>query len=81
LIAATAAPHLSGSFKIHISGCAKGCAHPAPAALTVVGTPAGCALIANGSVHDAAFKTIATSELPAAIADIARDIKHGGRHV
>ena len=26
-------------FTIHISGCAKGCAHPAPAALTVVGTP------------------------------------------
>jgi precorrin-3B synthase len=81
LIAATAAPHLDGSFKIHISGCAKGCAHPAPAALTVVGTAAGCALIANGSVHDAAFKTIATNELPAAIADIARDIKHEGGHV
>ena len=29
-IAETAAPHLDGSFKIHISGCAKGCAHPAP---------------------------------------------------
>jgi precorrin-3B synthase len=81
VVAAAAAPHLDGSFKIHISGCAKGCAHPAPAALTVVGTAAGCAVIANGSVHDAAFKTIATNELPAAIADIARDIKHEGRHV
>jgi precorrin-3B synthase len=81
LIAATAAPHLSGSFKIHISGCAKGCAHPAPAALTVVGTAAGCALIANGSVHDAAFKTIATNELPAAIAEIVRGIKREGGHV
>jgi precorrin-3B synthase len=81
LIAAAAAPHLDGSFKIHLSGCAKGCAHPAPAALTVVGTPAGCALIANGSVHDAAFKTIAANELPAAIAEIVRGIKREGGHV
>jgi precorrin-3B synthase len=81
LVAVAAAPHLDGSFKIHISGCAKGCAHPAAAALTVVGTAAGGALIANGSVHDAAFKTIATNELPVAIADIARDIKLEGSHV
>lgn len=80
-IAAAAAPHLDGSFKIHISGCAKGCAHPAPAALTVVGTPAGCALISNGSTRDAPFATIATNELPAAIAEIARGIKHEDDHV
>jgi precorrin-3B synthase len=81
VVAAAAAPHLDGSFKIHISGCAKGCAHPAAAALTVVGTAAGCALIANGSVHDAAFKTIATNELPAAIAEIVRNITREGGHV
>ena len=75
-IAAAAALHLDGSFKIHISGCAKGCAHPAPAALTVVGTPAGCVLIANGSTRDAPFATVATNELPAAIAEIARGLKH-----
>jgi precorrin-3B synthase len=81
LIAATAAPHLDGSFKIHISGCAKGCAHPAPAALTIVGTPAGCALVANGSSRDAALKILPADELPAAIAILARDIKHEGGHV
>jgi precorrin-3B synthase len=75
-IAAAAAPHLDGTFKIHISGCAKGCAHPAPAALTIVGTPAGCALISNGSTHDAPFAAVATDELPAAIAEIARGLKH-----
>jgi precorrin-3B synthase len=75
-IAAAAAPHLDGSFKIHISGCAKGCAHPAPAALTVVGTSSGCVLVANGSTRDAPFATVATNELPAAIAEIARGIKH-----
>jgi precorrin-3B synthase len=80
-IAAAAAPHLDGSFKIHISGCAKGCAHPAPAALTVVGMLSGCALIADGSTRDAPFKIVATSELPDAIAGIARDLKREGGHV
>ena len=44
------------TFDIHISGCAKGCAHAEPAALTVVGTPDGCALIADGSARDAPFR-------------------------
>jgi precorrin-3B synthase len=81
LVAAAAAPHLDGSFKIHISGCAKGCAHPVPAALTVVGTAAGCILIADGSVQDTAFKTVATNELPGAVAEIARGLKHEDTHV
>jgi precorrin-3B synthase len=80
-IAAAAAPHLDGSFKIHISGCAKGCAHPASAALTVVGTSSGCALIAKGTARDAPFKIVGTNELPAAIAEIARGLKHGEDHV
>jgi precorrin-3B synthase len=80
-VAAAAAPHLDGSFKIHISGCAKGCAHPAPAALTVVGTSSGCALVANGSTRGAPFATVATNELPAAIAEIARGFEHEDDHV
>jgi precorrin-3B synthase len=80
-IAAAAAPHLDGSFKIHISGCAKGCAHPTPAGLTVVGTSAGCMLISNGSTRDAPFATVATNELPAAVAEIARGLKHEENHV
>jgi precorrin-3B synthase len=39
------------SATIHISGCAKGCAHPAPAALTVVGTERGCGIVHNGSAR------------------------------
>jgi len=81
LVAAAAAPHLDGSFKIHISGCAKGCAHPAPAALTVVGTSSGCALVANGSTGDAPFKIVGTNELQAAVAEIARGLKHEDTHV
>src|SRR6202030_3109339 len=81
LVAAAAAPHLDGSFKIHISGCAKGCAHPAPAALTIVGTSSGCALIANGSTRDAPFKIVTTNELPAAVAEIVRGFKSESGHV
>jgi precorrin-3B synthase len=80
-IAAAAAPHLDGSFKIHVSGCAKGCAHPAPAALTIVGTSSGYALIANGATGDAPFKIVTTNELPAAVAEIARGIKREDGHV
>jgi len=78
---AAAAARRGGAFKIHLSGCAKGCAHPAPAALTVVGTPSGCALITDGTARDAAFDIIAADELPAAVAAIARDIEDEARHV
>jgi precorrin-3B synthase len=66
-IAAAVAPHLDGEVTIHISGCAKGCAYPAAAALTVIGTPGDCALVANGSARDAPFAATPVNELPAAI--------------
>jgi precorrin-3B synthase len=36
-IAEAARPFLDGSLTIHVSGCAKGCAHPGAAALTLIG--------------------------------------------
>ncbi|HQS11082.1 MAG TPA: hypothetical protein PLK13_19850, partial [Xanthobacteraceae bacterium] len=39
-VARALAPLLDGSFEVHVSGCAKGCAHPAPAAVTLVGRKA-----------------------------------------
>ncbi len=72
-IAQASAPHLGRSFAIHISGCAKGCAHPAPAALTVVGTPSGCALIADGSPRDVPYALVPTNKLAAAIANFMRE--------
>jgi precorrin-3B synthase len=72
-IAQASAPHLGRSFAIHISGCAKGCAHPAPAALTVVGTPSGCALIADGSPRDVPYALVPTNQLAAAIANFMRE--------
>lgn len=40
---------LDGSFTLHISGCAKGCAHPATAALTLIGGENGAGLVVDGT--------------------------------
>jgi precorrin-3B synthase len=72
-IAAAAAPYLSDGPTIHVSGCAKGCAHPDAAPLTVVGTKEDCGLIANGSARDAPFATAPLRELPDVIADHLRE--------
>ena len=77
-VAANAAPRLG---TIHISGCAKGCAHAEAAALTVVGMPEGCALIANGTVRDTPFAIVAKNELSAAIANHAREHIEEAAHV
>jgi precorrin-3B synthase len=46
-LARTLAPLVPASGLLHISGCAKGCAHSAPA-LTLVATPAGYDLVRHG---------------------------------
>jgi precorrin-3B synthase len=38
---------------VHVSGCTKGCAHPSPARLVLVGTDAGVALVRDGRAGDA----------------------------
>jgi precorrin-3B synthase len=51
-LAGEIARHLSPSGDIiHISGCAKGCAHPTAAALTVVGNERGCGIIRHGTAR------------------------------
>jgi precorrin-3B synthase len=74
-IAAAAAPYLDGDLTVHISGCAKGCAYPTAAALTVVGATGHCALVANGSARDAPFAALPVDELPAAIERYLHDHK------
>ena len=58
-IAATAAAEcadlLDGSFKLHVTGCPKGCAHPQPAALALCGTADRVSLIAQGKAADQPF--------------------------
>lgn len=54
IAAAIACDHAAlfdGSFELHVSGCAKGCAHPVPAALTLVGTDHGCGLVLDGTAR------------------------------
>jgi precorrin-3B synthase len=75
-LAEIAAPYLDDSFKIHVSGCAKGCAHPARAALTVVGTGTGCALVANGSARDEPSRIVVVGHLTTAILNAAREARH-----
>jgi precorrin-3B synthase len=61
-----------GLATIHLSGCAKGCAHSEKAALTIVGSPHGCALVADGAAQGTPFAVVTADELPAAIAEYVR---------
>ncbi len=48
---------------MHISGCAKGCAHPAPAALTVVGSEYGCGIVRHGTARATPSRYVDPSNL------------------
>jgi precorrin-3B synthase len=55
-LAAEIARHLPSSsdgIAVHVSGCAKGCAHLGAAPLTIVGTDKGCGIVHNGSARTA----------------------------
>jgi precorrin-3B synthase len=58
-IAQAAAPLLDGSLIIHLSGCAKGCAHPGAAALTLVGPDR---LVVLGRAGDTPHGTAAAAD-------------------
>ena len=47
------ASQLPADARLHLSGCAKGCAHPGPAPITLVATTHGFDLIRNGSAREA----------------------------
>ena len=52
LIADAAASLLDGSISLHLSGCAKGCAHPEPATLVFAGIDNGIGLVLQGRARD-----------------------------
>ena len=54
---------LDGSISLHVSGCTKGCAHPRPAALAIVGAADDCALVSNGRAGDTPVARCARSSL------------------
>jgi precorrin-3B synthase len=78
-IASAAAPLLDGSLRIHLSGCAKGCAHPGKAALTVVGDDASCGVVLNGTTHDAPLGAMTAAALQPGFARLAHHIEHTRR--
>lgn len=66
-LVAEAGTLLDGSIDMHISGCPKGCAHPAAAAVTFCGTAVGVGLILGGRASDAPSAIVATDDLKPAI--------------
>jgi precorrin-3B synthase len=80
-LAVELAPHLplSGDgIAVHVSGCAKGCAHPGAAPLTIVGTERGCGIVHNGSARATPSAHVDAANLVAEIASIeeARETAH-----
>ncbi|MBR0783000.1 precorrin-3B synthase [Bradyrhizobium iriomotense] len=51
-LAAALAPNIGSAARLHVSGCAKGCAHSGTAAITLVATGAGFDLVRSGSTRD-----------------------------
>jgi precorrin-3B synthase len=51
-LAATLVPQIAPGTRLHVSGCAKGCAHSGPAAITLVATREGFDVIRGGSTRD-----------------------------
>jgi precorrin-3B synthase len=62
---------LDGSLTLHLSGCPKGCAHPAPSPLTITGAPSGYGLVVNGAASDAPALYIAANDLGIALQRLA----------
>jgi len=70
-LAAALAPQLAGlraGIAVHVSGCAKGCAHRASAALTVVGDAYGCGIIRDGNARAMPGYHVAPGGLAAEVA-------------
>tara|TARA_R110002072_G_scaffold12511_9_gene53938 strand:+ start:8445 stop:9584 length:1140 start_codon:yes stop_codon:yes gene_type:complete len=51
-VARVLAPHVPAGQVLHVSGCAKGCAHPTTAPLTITATETGYDLIRDGTAAD-----------------------------
>jgi precorrin-3B synthase len=60
---------------LHVSGCAKGCAHPNEAPLTVVGTERGCGIVRNGRAQDNPTEYVDPADLVTALGGIAREAR------
>jgi precorrin-3B synthase len=66
-IAARLAVHVLPDRHLHVSGCAKGCAHPRRAEVTLVGRPDGIGLVINGRAGDTPELILDEAELADAL--------------
>jgi precorrin-3B synthase len=67
-VAAQLAPHLAPDTILHVSGCAKGCAHPRRADVTLVGQADGYGLVIAGMAGDTPQALLRTDQLESAVA-------------
>ncbi|MBB4242863.1 MULTISPECIES: precorrin-3B synthase [Rhizobium] len=67
---------LDGSLKVHLSGCTKGCAHPSPAMLTIVGAATGYAIVVNGSSSAEPVAYIHKEGLKSALAALGKLVRN-----
>jgi precorrin-3B synthase len=51
-LATALASRIAADARLHVSGCAKGCAHSGPASITLVATSEGFDLVRDGSTRD-----------------------------
>ena len=65
-LARSLAPHLPDGTILHVSGCAKGCAHPGAAALTLTAQAGGFDLIRDGHARDLPLRRGMSAEFLAA---------------
>jgi len=75
-VATAAAALLDGTVAIHLSGCAKGCAHRAAAPLTIVGDRNTCRIILNGAATDMAVAEVPANDLAERLAGLAREAEN-----
>lgn len=72
---------LDGSFTLHLSGCAKGCAHPTASVLTLVGASTGYGLVVNGAASASPSAYSAENDIGSAfgrLASMVRDSREDG---
>lgn len=73
-LARSLAPHLPDGVVLHVSGCAKGCAHPGPTAFTLTAQAGGFDLIRDGHAWDLPLRWGMTAEYLAAHPAILREV-------
>jgi len=67
---AVAIADLANRRSVHVSGCAKGCAHPGPAALTIVGLDEGAGIVVEGTPRDRPIRVVSIANVRMVVRDM-----------